>query len=301
MEPAAFTYDGTAKEPAVVVKDGETVIAKDEYTVEYVGNVEPGTATVRIIDVPGGAYDVSGEGTFVITREILPTTEATTEVSTESGTESTTAAPVESTTFSPLPTQEPTTEVTTEMPVVQLARVARPKAKNLKNGISLTWKAVENAKAYEVYRKKEGGKLRKLGSTDKTSFVDSNTYHGVKYKYYVRAKSYVEDGISYVTGGVSKARTQYFVKRSGKVKVSAKKGTISWIPTKNIDGYQLLVANNKDMKGGKKFTVGNVNSINVSGITLPSGTYYIALRQYLERDGKRYVSAYHGKKKYTKN
>ena len=121
----------------------------------------------------------------------------------------------------------------------------------------------------------------------------------MKYRYFVRAKSYTEEGVTYVTGGVSKGRTQYFVKRTGKVKVSKKKGTITWLPTKDADGYQLYVADNKALVNGKKFTVGNVTSISLDKIQVPAGTYYISLRQYITVGKKRYVSAYHGLRKYV--
>ncbi len=62
-----FDYDGTAKEPSVVVKDGSTVIPPSEYTVSYSNNIEIGTnATVTITDNPDGNYDVSGSKTFTI-------------------------------------------------------------------------------------------------------------------------------------------------------------------------------------------------------------------------------------------
>ncbi|MCI9474807.1 MAG: S-layer homology domain-containing protein, partial [Flavonifractor sp.] len=62
-----FDYDGTAKEPSVVVKDGTTVIPPSEYTVSYSNNVQVGTnATVTITDNPDGNYDVSGSKTFTI-------------------------------------------------------------------------------------------------------------------------------------------------------------------------------------------------------------------------------------------
>ena len=61
-----FDYDGTAKEPSVVVKDGTTVIPPSEYTVSYSNNIKVGTATVTITDNPDGNYDVSGNKTFTI-------------------------------------------------------------------------------------------------------------------------------------------------------------------------------------------------------------------------------------------
>ena len=41
-----FIYSGTAKEPAVVVKDGETTLTKDQdYTVAYSNNINAGENT----------------------------------------------------------------------------------------------------------------------------------------------------------------------------------------------------------------------------------------------------------------
>ena len=299
VSPSEFGYDGAPKEPEVTVKDGDEVILPSEYTVVYENNILSGTATVRIVDVPGGKYKVEGEATFVILPPAVTTTELPVETTTEAAPETTTDV------VTITPTTEEQTEQTTEgapAPIqqVSLGKVERPKAKNLKLGIELTWKKVENAKEYQVYRKRQDGKLKKIATTDETTFTDMDTQHGVKYRYFVRAKSYQENGVSYVTGGLSKGRTQYFVKRSGKVKVSKKKATISWTATKEIGGYQLLVSVNKDMKGGKKFDMGATTSISTATLSVPAGTYYIAIRQYLVKNGKKYVSAYHGKRKYVK-
>ncbi len=63
-----LTYTGEAIEPAVTVKDGETVIPAGEYTVSFRGNVNAGTATVTVADVAGGNYIVSGSTTFQIAK-----------------------------------------------------------------------------------------------------------------------------------------------------------------------------------------------------------------------------------------
>lgn len=61
-----YTYDGTAKEPTVTVKDGSTVIDPSEYSVAYSNNINAGTATVTISDNVGGNYEVIGSATFTI-------------------------------------------------------------------------------------------------------------------------------------------------------------------------------------------------------------------------------------------
>ena len=66
LEKTYYFYDGTAKTPTVIVKDGETEIPASEYTVGYSNNTNVGTATVTITDKDGGNYTVSGSATFEI-------------------------------------------------------------------------------------------------------------------------------------------------------------------------------------------------------------------------------------------
>ena len=68
LSPESCTYDGTAKEPAVTVKDGTTTIPESEYDVSYSDNTNAGTATVTVSDKEGGNYVVSGEKTFTIAK-----------------------------------------------------------------------------------------------------------------------------------------------------------------------------------------------------------------------------------------
>lgn len=57
LTPSSFAYDGTAKEPTVTLKDGETVIPSTEYTVTYSNNINVGTeAVATITDEEGGNY-----------------------------------------------------------------------------------------------------------------------------------------------------------------------------------------------------------------------------------------------------
>ena len=70
----AGTYDGKAKTPSVTVKDGDTVIPSNEYSVSYENNTNAGTATVKITDVAGGNYDVSGNTTFTIGKATITVT-----------------------------------------------------------------------------------------------------------------------------------------------------------------------------------------------------------------------------------
>ena len=68
VDASSLAYDGLPKTPAIIVKDGETVIPAEEYSVIYSDNLNKGVAKVAVIDNEGGNYVVSGVTTFVITE-----------------------------------------------------------------------------------------------------------------------------------------------------------------------------------------------------------------------------------------
>ena len=66
ISKTAYTYDGTAKEPAVTVKDGATVLkAGTDYTVAYQDNKNAGTA--KAVLTGKGNYKGTVTKTFTIT------------------------------------------------------------------------------------------------------------------------------------------------------------------------------------------------------------------------------------------
>ena len=80
LSQTSFVYDGSAKQPTVTVKDGNTEIPSTEYTVSYTNNTDVAASTdnkaptVTITDKEGGNYTVSGSTTFSITaKETTPT------------------------------------------------------------------------------------------------------------------------------------------------------------------------------------------------------------------------------------
>ncbi len=69
---ADYTYDGTAKTPTPIVKDGTKTLVKDtDYELSYSNNINAGTATVTVTG-KGGYYSGTQSKTFTINR--CPTT-----------------------------------------------------------------------------------------------------------------------------------------------------------------------------------------------------------------------------------
>ena len=65
LSETAYTYDGTARTPAVTVKMDSDILKNDaDYTVEYANNVKPGTATVTVVGK--GSYTGSVSVSFTI-------------------------------------------------------------------------------------------------------------------------------------------------------------------------------------------------------------------------------------------
>lgn len=76
FDPASYTYDGTAKQPAVTIKKGNNEVNSSEYKVAYSNNTNAGTATVTITDnKTDGNYDIAQTTkTFTIEKEQLKAT-----------------------------------------------------------------------------------------------------------------------------------------------------------------------------------------------------------------------------------
>ncbi len=73
LEATTYTYDGTAKIPAVTVKEGNATLTKDtDYTITYSNNTNVGTATVTITGI--GNYTGEEEISFEIQKGEYPYT-----------------------------------------------------------------------------------------------------------------------------------------------------------------------------------------------------------------------------------
>ena len=66
----SYTYDGTAKQPEVNIKAGETTLVATDYDVAYANNINAGTATVSVTG-KGNYAGSTGSATFTITAKAL--------------------------------------------------------------------------------------------------------------------------------------------------------------------------------------------------------------------------------------
>lgn len=85
----------------------------------------------------------------------------------------------------------------------KLSKPQKLKAESKYKKVKLNWKSVKGAGQYVIYRKAEGGKSRKLATTEKNSYTDTSAKADRNYTYRVAAVS--GSGSSGVTGAKSNA------------------------------------------------------------------------------------------------
>ena len=107
----------------------------------------------------------------------------------------------------------------------------------------LTWAAVNGAAKYDVYRSNSAdGTFSKVGSTDKTTYVNTGAVKGVTYFYKIRAvgasgASGFSNTVAIHVAGVVKAPAAVVL--SG-IKADAAGITVTWKTTANADTYNVL-------------------------------------------------------------
>ena len=107
----------------------------------------------------------------------------------------------------------------------------------------LTWAAVDGAAKYDVYRSNSAdGTFSKVGSTDKTTYVNTGAVKGVTYFYKIRAvgasgASGFSNTVAIHVAGVVKAPAAVVL--SG-IKADAAGITVTWKTTANADTYNVL-------------------------------------------------------------
>lgn len=143
-----YEYDGTAKEPDIVIEGLESLVRDRDYTVKYENNIEVGQATITVEGI--GDYNGKGKRTF----NVKPKKPGTVE-------------------------ELKATEIT-------------------ENSVVLTWKSVENANRYVIYRFRESvndwGDREYEVDASQTSLPITSLKPDTAYSFKVRAAFISENG-----------------------------------------------------------------------------------------------------------
>ena len=147
--------------------------------------------------------------------------------------------------------------------------------------LKLSWKKVNGAKGYRVYRAtSKDGKYTKVKTTTALSFTDTKLTTGKTYYYKIRAYRKVESKTRY--GAYSTVISSYPkpAKVTGVKAVSTDKGglKITWSKAAGAKGYEVYRATSKD---GKYTKVKTTTALSFTDMGLSSEkTYYYKIRAY---------------------
>ena len=173
-------------------------------------------------------------------------------------------------------------------------------AANVPMGIKVSWKRNPAVTGYLVYRQKAGGSRKKIATIRDnltTSFVDKKIRQKNGQRYIYRVKGYkgknkninMGKDVRMVRLTASSIRSLKTVKK-GKLKVA-------WKQNKKAAGYQIQYALDQKMISGKKTKTLRKKTGQKTLKLKKRKTYYVRVRGYAKWAGKRYYSAWSGKKK----
>ena len=181
---------------------------------------------------------------------------------------------------------------------------------NIKDGIKLSWKPVEGAAGYVIYRRawnlQSAGwtTFERWNNTTATTWTDTTVYAGTRYQYGVKA--YFDKRTDAVTGaeiggnvgdnynlgivGPLKTTVRITSRHLNSLKAGNKTITATWEPSKVFTGYELRYATDEAFTQNLK-TVKVVGAENSSTVlkSLTNGTYYyVCVRSYHVFEGMTY-------------
>jgi len=148
--------------------------------------------------------------------------------------------------------------------------------------VNIMWDMVDDTLIYEIWRADIpaflGGKLKKVGTSDTTSYSDTTAVNGNRYYYWIKARN------SWGVSRYSKFDTGYIGTASSVLAapsgVSATDGTVSgkvtvtWNAVPGSMVYEIWRADKLVSDGGKPKRVGFLPEISFDDTTAAAGTTY---------------------------
>ena len=159
------------------------------------------------------------------------------------------------------------------------------------DSVKLTWKALDNADSYLVYRKVKGGHFTRIATVTDLNYTDETAKTGTTYYYTVKAASNRWGGTiysKYVTNLMAKA-----VPAKASISKTQTWGyngiKVTWDKVAGADGYRLYY---KTGNSGWKYATqtGNTSYVHTRVTTGQNYTYYV--RAYCNVDGTKVFGAY---------
>ena len=181
--------------------------------------------------------------------------------------------------------------------VVTYTKVTSLKATRYKyNQIKLTWKKINDAKAYVIHRYNSKTKKYDTYKTVKTnSFIDTGLTVNATYKYKVRAYKNINGYNVYgaFSSVVSQSAKPATVGGTKLVKYSSRAIKFSWTRQSDVTGYQIYRKDSKNstFKLIKTITTNKTTYFVNTGLT-KNRTYYYKVRSYKTVNGKKVYGSF---------
>ena len=172
------------------------------------------------------------------------------------------------------------------------------------NGIQVSWKKVEGAKGYVIYRRawnlqsKGWTTFERWNNTKSTTWIDTKVYPGTRYQYGIKA--YFDDPMdNYNLGLVGPLKTMVRITtrqftQSGAANDNPRMWTLIWSPSSLFTGYQIQIANDKEFtKNVKTVTINDpkTNRYQFRGLK-KNIWYHTRVRSYHVFEGVTYYGAW---------
>lgn len=161
------------------------------------------------------------------------------------------------------------------------------------SGVKVRWKPASGAVKYIIYRKAEGGKYKKIGTSTIGSYNDTKAEAGVKYYYTVKAVDSFGNKSRYRSEGsigvyVPQTKVKKLINSSSGIRVV-------WGKVSNITGYTIYCRLEKGQwQAVKSLKAGKKSYYHYSSF-ISGSNYQYQVRPYITIDGVRYYSAYNKK------
>ncbi|MBQ8935005.1 MAG: leucine-rich repeat protein, partial [Oscillospiraceae bacterium] len=317
LAATTYTYSGTAKEPAVTVKDekGNVLTKNQDYTVSYQDNINAGTASVTVTGT--GEYTGTITKTFTINKADQTLTASISKPSILAGaTASITANGIGTLSYTSGNTAVATVNASgvvtgtgagtaiitvtaagdsnynaaskTVSVAVSCAAPVLISAVNANGGVQITWNKVTGAVLYRVFRKTSGSGWTKVGDTAATSYIDKTAVSNTTYTYTVRC--IVSDGTAFTSAYDTVGKTVAYLSAPTLGSIANVSGgvQITWGKVTGAAKYRVF----RKTAGSNWQVLGDTTGLIYTDKTAASGTAYTYTVRCVSANGKTFTSAY---------
>ena len=163
-------------------------------------------------------------------------------------------------------------------------------AKGSTAGVTVTWKAVENAAGYRVYRKTGSGSWGRIADVTGTSYTDTKAASSTSYSYTVRCLN-GKGAVSslFDTVGVSISYNKYATPKLISAVPNAKTIVVTWQAVEGAPAYRVF---RKNPGSSTWVGLGNTTGTSFTDKNIAAGGEFTYTVRVVSADGKTFLSAF---------